>query len=192
MTADSDKPNQPFIENEKVKEVYQEHAAALERFLIGVLKDETAAADALQSTFMKLIEKGHLVQQEGAFKSWLFRVAFNEAMLIRRRESINRRHAESIAWRQQLHLGENDNFSQLGQSVERAIRQEDIELVRKALDELSDVQRQVVEKRIYEGMKFREIADELGVPLGTVLARMQSSLKKLKPILMARSEWQDF
>ena len=81
---------------------------------------------------------------------------------------------------------------QLGQSVERAIRQEDIELVRKALDELSDVQRQVVEKRIYEGLKFREIAQELDVPLGTVLARMQSSLKKLKPILMARSEWQDF
>ena len=40
MTADSSRPNQPFIASEKVQEVYQEHAAALERFLIGVLKDE--------------------------------------------------------------------------------------------------------------------------------------------------------
>ncbi len=192
MTADSPIPNEPSIDHEKVKEVYQEHAAALERFLLGVLKDEAAAADALQSTFIKLIEKGHSVQQEGAFKSWLFRVAFNEAMLIRRRDAINRKHAEKVAWRQELHLGDRDTLSQLGQSVERAMRQEDIELVRNALDELSEVQRQVVEKRIYQGLKFREIADELDVPLGTVLARMQSSLKKLKLILQARSEWEDF
>ena len=69
------------------------------------------------------------------------------------------------------------------EAVGRLIREEEIEMVRTALNELSDVQRAVVEKRIYEGLKFREIAQQLNVPLGTVLARMQSSLKKLKSVL---------
>jgi RNA polymerase sigma-70 factor (ECF subfamily) len=119
-------------------------------------------------------------------------VAFNEAMLIRRREATGRKHAEGIAWRLELRLGGVDGVkSKLGHSVEQAIRQEDVELVRAAIAELSEVQRVVVEKRIYEGLKFREIADVLDVPLGTVLARMQSSLKKLKPMLSAQNEWMD-
>ncbi len=177
---------------EKVQMVYQEYAEDLQRFLLGVLRDESAAADALQSTFIKLIEKGHSVQQEDSIKAWLFRVAFNEAMLIRRREAISRKHAEGVAWKLQLRLGSSDAGSrQLSQSVEHAVRQEDIELVRMALNELSGPQREVVKKRIYEGLKFREIAEELDVPLGTVLARMQSSLKKLKPILAHKIDWYD-
>ena len=177
---------------EKVQLVYQEYAEGLQRFLLGVLRDESAAADALQSTFIKLIEKGHSVQQEDSIKAWLFRVAFNEAMLIRRREAISRKHAEGVAWKLQLRSGSSDAGSRvLSQSVEHAVRQEDIELVRMALNELSEPQREVVKKRIYEGLKFREIAEELDVPLGTVLARMQSSLKKLKPILAHKIDWYD-
>ena len=76
----------------------------------------------------------------------------------------------------------------LSQSVHHAIQQEDIERVREALMRLPASQREVVQKRIYEGLKFREIADELDVPLGTVLARMQAALKKLKPILTSIDE----
>jgi RNA polymerase sigma factor (sigma-70 family) len=190
LTADPQKPTEPAMSSERVHEVYEEHAESLQRFLLGVLKDESAASDALQSTFIKLIEKGHSVQRQDSIKSWLFRVAFNEAMLIRRRETIRRKHVEGVAWKLRLQLGDLDNDgSTFGQSVEWAIRQEDILLVRKALDSLSEPQKEVVKKRIYEGLKFREIADDLDVPLGTVLARMQAGLKKLKPILAHRVEW---
>ena len=188
LTADSSNPIEPFMDSEKVQSVYQDLAVGLKRFLLGVLNDESAATDALQATFIKLMEKGHLVQQEDSIKSWLFRVAFNEAMLMRRRETMMRRHAERVAWKIQVRLSGVDG---VGQSVEHVIRQEEMEMVRAALNELSPVQREVVEKRIYEGLKFREIAEQLNVPLGTVLARMQSSLKKLKPILAARTDWHD-
>jgi len=157
---------------------------ALERFLIGVLRDEAAAADALQTTFIRLLEKGHLVQQQDSMKSWLFRVAFNEAMLIRRKDTTSKKHAENVAWKLQGQLGADRGVDhRLSQSVHHAIQQEDIKQVRAALKQLPLAQREVVKKRIYEGLKFREIADELDVPLGTVLARMQAGLKKLKPIL---------
>jgi RNA polymerase sigma factor (sigma-70 family) len=177
------------MDPDHVKAVYEEHRVALERFLIGVLRDEAAAADALQTTFIRLLEKGHLVQQQDSLKSWLFRVAFNEAMLIRRRHSIVRKHAENVAWKFQVQSSaDRGSDERLSQSVHFAIREEDKQRVLRALQKLPDTQRVVVEKRIYEGLKFREIADELDVPLGTVLARMQAGLKKLKPILKPEDE----
>lgn len=177
------------MDTDIVRTVYEEHRLALERFLLGVLRDEAAAADALQTTFSRLLEKGHMVQQQDSLKSWLFRVAFNEAMLIRRKESISRKHAENVAWKIQVQSGADKGVDQrLSQSVHYAILQEDIKRVREALTQLPESQREVVEKRIYEGLKFREIADELDVPLGTVLARMQAGLKKLKPILKSIDE----
>ena len=177
------------MDQDRVREVYEEHQSALGRFLIGVLRDESAAADALQTTFARLLEKGHMVQQQESLKSWLFRVAFNEAMLIRRKESISRKHAENVAWKAQVQFGADKGIDQrLSQSVHYAIQQEEIERVREALTRLPESQREVVEKRIYDGLKFREIADELDVPLGTVLARMQAGLKKLKPILKSTDE----
>ncbi|MDG2183903.1 MAG: RNA polymerase sigma factor [Mariniblastus sp.] len=184
LNLDSSKPEPPLLGTERVQAIYSEHCLALERFLVGVLRDEAAAADALQTTFTRLIEKGHLVQQQDSMKSWLFRVAFNEAMLIRRKETTSKKHAENVAWKFQGQLGTDRGVDhRLSQSVHHAIQQEDIKQVRAALDQLPLPQRVVVKKRIYEGLKFREIADELNVPLGTVLARMQAGLKKLKPIL---------
>ncbi len=172
------------MDRDKVLEVYEIHQVALRRFLIGILRDEAAAADALQTTFERLLEKGHTVQQEDSLKSWLFRVAFNEAMLIRRKDSISRKHAENVAWKFQVQSGADKGADdRISQSVHYAIQQEDIQRVREALKKLPELQRVVVHKRIYEGLKFREIADELDVPLGTVLARMQAGLRKLKPIL---------
>lgn len=184
LNLDSSKPEPPLLGTERVQAIYSEHCLALERFLVGVLRDEAAAADALQTTFTRLIEKGHLVQQQDSMQSWLFRVAFNEAMLIRRKETTSKKHAENVAWKFQGQLGADRGVDhRLSQSVHHAIQQEDIKQVRAALNQLPLPQRVVVKKRIYEGLKFREIADELNVPLGTVLARMQAGLKKLKPIL---------
>ena len=172
------------MDPDQVRAVYEDHKIALERFLMGVLRDESAAADVLQTTLIRLLEKGHLVQQQDLLKSWLFRVAFNEAMLIRRRDSIVRKHAEMVAWKIQVQSSaDRGSDERLSQSVHYAIQEEEKQRVVGALQRLSDAQRVVVEKRIYEGLKFREIADQLDVPLGTVLARMQAGLKKLKTML---------
>ncbi len=184
VTSKSSKPDPQLFDADRAKLVYEEHSVGLGRFLLGLLRNEAAAADALQTTFIRLLEKGHTVQQRDSLKSWLFRVAYNEAMLIRRRKTISRKHAEGVAWKvQSLGGADRGTDDRLSQSVHFAIQQEDIQRVRKALTQLPDAQRAVVEMRIYEGLKFREIAEQLDEPLGTVLARMQAGLKKLKPIL---------
>lgn len=152
-----------------VAELYLKHADELRAFLIGVLRCRELANEALQATFTKAIEAGHTARQE-TLKGWLFRVAFNEAMALRRRNKIQ----EKSFWR----LAENRPPDERP-ADERLTRWEDVDRVRTALESLPKEQQTVVRMRIYEDKTFAVIAAELGVPLGTVLTRMRLALKKL-------------
>src|SRR5688500_13066388 len=77
--------------------LYVEHAEELRRFLQGVLRNADLVADALQMTFVRAIEVGHQAQAE-SLKGWLFRVAYNEAMLVRRRQGVHDRATKRLAW----------------------------------------------------------------------------------------------
>lgn len=158
------------IDSVVVAALYHEHADELRRFVLGVLKDHDLTADVLQNTFSKMVEAGHAVRQE-TFKGWLFRVAFHEAMAIRRRQGIDGRALERLSW----------NSRDGSPSPEEPLcREETIDRVRRALEQLPPEQRQVVSMRIYQQEKFAAIAKELGLPLGTVLTRMKLAVEKLR------------
>lgn len=153
--------------------LFMRHHAQLQRFLLGVLRDADLAGEAMQAAFAKMVELGHTARSE-TLKGWLFRVAFNEAMAIRRRQALHlRTTAELVARQPQPELTPDQH----------ALRSETIEQVRRALAELPPEQSQVVRMRIYEHKKFIEIAAEMDLPLGTVLTRMQLALKKLRKAL---------
>lgn len=159
---------------EVAAELYQAHGEQLRRFLVGVLKDGSLAGDCVQAAFAKLLAAGGAVEP-GARKSWLFRVALNEAILARRRGATAERVLRKV--RREESAGNAELFSDV------LVRGETVEAVRKAMSELPSSQREVVRLRIYEEMKFREIAERLNVPLGTVLARMRAALAKMRAAL---------
>lgn len=158
------------IDPAAVEALYATHVTELRAFLIGVLRNADLAQEALQGTFSKLVELGHTAHEETQ-KGWIFRVAYHEALVLRRRQAI---HQKSLA-----RLG-----AQFRESVEEPDRRltetETAEQVRQALDRLSPEQRVVVQKRIYEDKKFAVIASELRIPLGTVLTRMRTALQNLR------------
>ena len=152
-----------------VAALYVQHAEELRAFLTGVLRDGELAGEALQATFAKAVEQGHTARQE-SIKGWLFRVSYNEAMGLRRRQKTQDKSYKKLAWNQspKSHSPE-----------ETVVRWEEVERVRAALKVLPAEQEQVVRMRIYDEKTFAVIAEELGVPLGTVLTRMRLALKKL-------------
>ena len=152
-----------------VAELYAQHAAELRAFLTGVLRNADWAGEALQSTFVKAAESGHKAQRE-TIKGWLFRVAYNEAMLLRRRQEVDQRATRKVAW--QL----NPESAAVDSGL---LQQEVVDRVRRGLETLPIDQRTVVRLRIYEDKTFSQIAEELGIPLGTVVTRMRAALHKL-------------
>jgi RNA polymerase sigma-70 factor (ECF subfamily) len=159
------------LEPTVVAALYTEHGAELRRFLFGVLRDEALAGDVLQATFVRLLEVGQASREETR-KAWLFRVAYNEALAVRRREATGQKILEQQAIWQQI-IGEKGTSDPL-------VSQETAEQVQQALQSLPSEQAQVVRMRIYEDKKFVQIAAELKIPLGTALARMRAALKKLR------------
>jgi RNA polymerase sigma-70 factor (ECF subfamily) len=153
-----------------VASLYVKHGEELRLFVLGVLRDADLATDVLQATFAKAVEVGHTAREE-TLKGWLFRVAFHEALALRRKQAVRDKANRRLA------VEEGDRTET---PLELACRWETVAIVRKALDQLPTEQRQVVQMRVYDQKKFITIAEELGLPLGTVLTRMQAGLKKLR------------
>ncbi len=158
------------LDAETIASLYREFGDGLRRFLLGVLRDADLAADALQATFLKAAQQGHTSRSHSR-KAWLFRVAYNEAMLVRRRAGTGDRILQKVAWTQKTHSEE---------AHEPVVKQETIEIVRQAIGQLPEDQQQILRMRIYEEKTFAVIAEELGIPLGTALSRMRAATAKLR------------
>jgi RNA polymerase sigma factor (sigma-70 family) len=175
------------VDAARVQEAYERWSTDIRRFLQGCLagRCQSGAVDELlQQTFQRLLESGRDVAP-GAVRSWLFRVAYNEAMYDGRRRGVERRGLERVAAdRVAAERVAADRVAAAGSTSPElpwveAVRSETVARVRSALGQLPPEQRQVVEDRIYGGKTFAEIAADRSMPLGTVLTRMRLALGKL-------------
>ena len=149
--------------------LFERYEGPVFRFLFGILKDHHGAEDALQETFVQALRHADGVNPE-TFRSWLFTVAHQQAVL-------SKRKAKRLP-------AQADEFALLGlvdrEADDLAGRADDARRIRELLDLLPDSQRAVIVARVFEGKKFREVAASLGCPLNTALARMHEGLKKLR------------
>jgi len=153
-----------------VAELYVQHADGLRWFLQGLLKDADLAGDVLQMTFTKVLERGHTARQE-SLKSWIYQVAYNEAMAWRRRQAVGKRVVQKAAWTRPQEDPSPESH---------VVRWELVAEMRTAIGLLPDEQQRIVRMRIYEQKTFATISEELNIPLGTALGRMRSALAKLR------------
>jgi RNA polymerase sigma-70 factor (ECF subfamily) len=146
------------------------YETALFQFLTGMLRDHHQAEDVLQETFVRALERLDGVDPLH-LRGWLFTVAYHQAMLARRRQKSRPASA----------LGESVEVAAAttGPLHEAELRDQAAKL-HQLLDQLPPPQREVIRQRVYEGKRFREIADALNCPLNTALARMHEGLKRLR------------
>lgn len=141
------------------------------RFLFGVLRDHHRAEDALQETFVQTLRHADGANPD-TFRGWLFTVAHQQAMLLKRRERRLPGQAEHLTL-----LGIADR-----ETADRAAAADDARRVRDLLARLPAVQREVITARVFEGKTFREVAAAVGCPLNTALGRMHDGLRNLRKL----------
>lgn len=141
--------------------------------------DPHRAEDLAQEVFTRVFTGRLALQPNARFSTWLWRVALNLCYdELRRRQ---RRAEFSLD-----ELVEDDSVSLTGEEPSPATRLEERErgdFVRAALQRLPEHYRAVVVLRHYEGLKFRQIADVLEIPEGTVKSRMAEALDHLAVLL---------
>lgn len=161
-----------------------------ERELYGYLRrylgDSDLADDVFQNTFLQLYTKISQYEAGRPVRPWLYTIATHQAIDALRRA--NRHQALSLDQnRQDLGNGEVRNLVDLLENrtpgpVEEADGAERRQRVRADVENLPDFLRQVVVLAYYQGLKYREIADILGIPVGTVKSRLHSALCRLQEV----------
>ena len=150
------------------------------------LRDRHEAEDLSQEIWLKAIRSIGLFKG-GNFGAWLWRVA-RHAAIDHSRKRIDKPVLDAPAGDKE----DSPTFADLipDESAVSALEQmeedERREAVREAISELSEKLREVVLLRVCSGLKFKEIAEMAGLPLGTVLARMNIAMGKLKKILVEK------
>lgn len=159
---------------------YQQEIYAYLRRYIG---SQELAEDAFQGTFLQVHLKCHQFDPKRRFRPWLYAIATNQAIDVQRR---NRRHrmvsldrsasedesGRGGAWAEQLVGGSPDPLAVASQ-------EETGRWLNEAVDSLGESMRQVVQLVYYQGLKYREAAEVLGIPVGTVKSRLHAAVNRL-------------
>lgn len=136
----------------------------------------------MQETFSKVLLALPRYREENHFKSWLFRIGRNEAI-----EIIRRRRRTVVAEAPEECLGADPLIDRQPAAREVMEQKERLQSLDKAIAQLPDTEREVLALRLQGDLPFKEIAQVIDVPIGTVLARMHRAKKRLKPLLESES-----
>ncbi len=129
------------------------------------------AEEITQSTFCTLATRIGNYTELGRFEPWLFRIAMNRLRDEMRRR---RRHANPTEPETLVALAGPSGDEPSGQDAD------EVGALQSALERLSEADRRVIHLRHFAELSFARIAEVLGEPLGTVLARQHRALKKLR------------
>lgn len=139
-----------------------------------VLRDQEAAAEVLQEVFWQVWrEASRYDPKRGSPEAWVVMRA--KARAIDRLRSIRRQGRTFVAPLDESVARRDDE-----QAENPAVLAEERGLVQKALAQLPEPQRRVIELAFYDGLTQSEIAARLGEPLGTVKTRTRLGLERLR------------
>lgn len=141
------------------------------------------AEDAFQGTFLQVHLKCHQFDSSRRFRPWLYAIATNQAIDVQRR---NKRH-RMVSLDRSANSdedGRNGSWSEklVGGSPDplwSASREENGRWVHEAVESLGEPMQQVVQLVYYQGLKYREAAEALGIPVGTVKSRLHAAVQRL-------------
>jgi RNA polymerase sigma-70 factor (ECF subfamily) len=152
-------------------------------YLRRYLGDAELADDVFQNTFLQVFTKSGQYERGRPVRPWLYTIATNQAIDALRRQ--NRHQAVSLDQeREEIEGAELPQLMGLLETrgpgpLDQLQGEERRQLVRASVERLPDFLRQVVILAYYQGLKYRDVADILGIPVGTVKSRLHAALCKL-------------
>ena len=155
-------------DSEAFEVLYRSTEKAVYALALSILKNPHDAEDIVQETYLKVRAAAHLYVPQGKPLAWLFTITKNLCRDLLRGQSRTEAAPDGA---------EDDlRFSYVSDPTDRLV-------LEAALKALGEEERQVVLLHAASGLKHREIARNLGLPLSTVLSRYSRALKKLQRYL---------
>ncbi len=160
-------PSQPSFE-----QIVDAHYQGLFRFAMSMCRREATAQDLVQQTFLHWAKKGHTLRDASKVKTWLFTTIYREWLSIARRE----KKYEEVEFEPDQHGAPQHQDDGENPRVDSATLQT-------ALAELEPNYRAPLVLFYLKELSYRDIAETLGVPIGTVMSRLSRAKDSLRTIL---------
>jgi RNA polymerase sigma factor (sigma-70 family) len=143
----------------------------LYRFALSLSRNESDAGDLVQQTFLLWASKGHQLRDRSKVKTWLFTSLYREFLGRKRQQN---RFVES----------ENNAAAIAAQTIPAAVvNQLDGDIVHRALLALEEIYRAPLTLFYLQQHSYKEIAETLDVPIGTVMSRISRGKEQLRKML---------
>lgn len=163
------------------EELVHRYEGELYSYLARYLGDQNMAEDAFQQTFLQVYLKSDQFQTDRRVRPWLYTIATNQAIDAQRRAK--RRRMVSL----EQHRGDDADLTNLlqmlaseeGGPAGEMEAEERRKWVQDSLQQLPAALRELIVLVYYQGLKYREAAEVLNIPVGTVKSRLHSAILKL-------------
>lgn len=156
----------------------QRHHAVAYRVACRLLRHEADALDAVQDGFVNVLSHLERFRGQSSFRTWLLRIVSNAALDIGRAK--NRRDSRFLAPPEDFHGVHDSRSTPLDHGLERADLRT---LLDDALAVLPVVQRQTFVLHVDGDLSYREVAEVLGISIGTVMSRLFYARQRLREAL---------
>lgn len=164
-----------------LSELHSRHAGAVNALALRVTRDASFSEEITQEVFVRLWQRPERFDPErGSLRAFLLADTHGRSIDLVRAESSRRRREERD------HLAEPQTFDS-GPEADVMVSTLGDE-VRAALDELTEAERRAVGLAYFGGYTYREVAEMLDEPEGTVKSRIRSGLKRLRASLRETAE----
>jgi RNA polymerase sigma-70 factor (ECF subfamily) len=155
------------------------------RLALRVLRDEDQAQDVVQDAFLKVYGSLDRFEGRSSFYTWLYRIVMNLCLDRKRRDRSDR----EVEWDEQTAGGSladpaGADPAQSGPEAE-AQSAELRGFVARAIEALPEDARRAIQLREIDGLSYKEIAEALGIPKGTVMSRLYYARRRLQEALRA-------
>lgn len=152
------------LDDDQLREMLQR----LRRFALWLTREGTSADDLVQATVERALSRGSQQRDPASLRAWLFSILYRQFLDSKRRE---RRHMRWLSW--------------FGRAEEVGNNTEDIVEAQSGLAafaRLSAEQRALLMMVSVEGMSYKEAAQALDVPIGTVMSRLSRARAALREL----------
>ena len=159
------------------------------RLALRVVRDEEQARDAVQDAFIKAYGSLDRFQGRSGFYTWLYRIVMNQCLDRKRRDKSDRElewDDVTAARAVQAPAAGGGAGEGAGPAPDAAAERGELrQILAKAIAELPEDARRTIELREIDGLSYREIAEALGIPKGTVMSRLHYARRSLQESLRA-------
>ncbi len=154
-------------DDDAFEQLYRLTYKPLFAFLLSLSENYEDARDLLQETYIRIHGSCHLYRDQGNPMAWMMKISRNLFLM-------KKRHEKKDPAAQAFEIREDDILFECIEDVETRI------LIEQLFKCVSGTERSIIVMHSLMGLKYREVAAELNMPLGTVLTKYRRAMKKLE------------